>query len=192
MSRYGLQVTTPPATEPVTLAEAKAHLRLETTADDTYVTSLITLARQFLETLANRAFITQTLTMTFACWPTGSFIKLPRAPALNITSIQYLDSAGVYQTLSPSNYVLDANKSPGEVWLASNGSWPTLSLAHPQNIKIIYTAGYGAAASAVPEAVKHAIKFQVAEYYENREGGGQDYLTAPVKRLLDSFRVQEF
>lgn len=40
--------------EPVTLEEAKAHLRVEFDDDDTYITALISAAREYVESFQNR------------------------------------------------------------------------------------------------------------------------------------------
>lgn len=54
-----VRLLTPPVVEPVTVAEAKTHLRLEETADDAYVNGLITTARQWAEKVCWRGFVSQ-------------------------------------------------------------------------------------------------------------------------------------
>src|SRR3989442_14053609 len=123
---YSLAVVTPPGTEPVTRDEAKLHLRVTGTDDDAYIDGLITAAREYLEKIENRAFITQTLRMQLDSFPdlpnaTLKFfiptysvesylaraislmsgpLRLFRSPCISITSIKYLDANGTLQTLA--------------------------------------------------------------------------------------------
>lgn len=52
-----------PGAEPVTLAEAKLHARVETAADDTLISAMISAAREEAEHILGRALITQTWEM---------------------------------------------------------------------------------------------------------------------------------
>lgn len=123
---YSLVVVTPPAAEPITLDEAKLHLRVTGTDDDAYITGLITAARQYEEKVQNRAFITTTFRMQLDSFPdlpnaTLKFfiptysvesylaraislmsgpLRLFRSPCISVTSITYLDNNGNTQTLT--------------------------------------------------------------------------------------------
>lgn len=191
---YGLTVSTPPAVEPVTLAEAKAHLRIETSSDDTVITALIVAARQQLEEICNRAFVTQTLVKTMECWPACGCIRLPRPRAIAVTSVKYLDAALVLQTVDPANYVLTAGREPAEIWPVNGYCWPSPAVNNPNAVQVTWTAGYGPAAADVPELVKHAIKFLVAHWYENREtvniGNIVNDLPFALQSLIDLIRVR--
>lgn len=194
MSKYALQVTTPPSLEPLSVAEAKTHLRLEESEDTAYVESLIKVARQHLEELANRAFITQTLKLSLCGWPSSRIIRLPRAPAQSVVDVKYIDGAGMLQTISPSDYVLNAAAEPAEIWPNAGKSWPSIA-THPQAVQITYTAGYGSAAADVPETVRHTMRFLVAHWYENREimsAGSAIPLPMTIDNLVSLFRVYEF
>lgn len=164
------QVTTQPATEPVTLAEAKAHLRIDTTADDTLIESLITAARQWCEDYERRAYVTQTITVKLDRFTNK--IVLPKPKLQSVTSVKYIDTAGVEQTLSTDIYNVDTYREPGRITLAYNQSWPTTRDDY-NAVEIVYVAGYGDAAD-VPDRVKCAIKLIVGHLYENRES------TAPI------------
>ena len=167
--KYGLKIMTGPSVEPVTVAEAKAHLRLEHSADDTLIGSLITAARLFIESVTSRAFMTQTLMMTLQCFPACGRIDLVRSPVQTVSHIKYLDSAGALQTLDSANYALSAGREPAQIWKASNGTYPLVLTDNPNAVQVTYVAGYGNNASDVPENVKQAIKFLVSHWYENRE-----------------------
>jgi uncharacterized phiE125 gp8 family phage protein len=98
----GLKLVTPPAIEPVTLAEAKAHLRLDTESDDGYVPALITAARERVELFLRRALITQVFECTVDDFPAHDrAIDLPRPPLQSVEWIKYPDTAAVLQTLDP-------------------------------------------------------------------------------------------
>jgi hypothetical protein len=59
-----IRLVTAPASEPVTLAEAKAHLRLDTSLDDAFVASIIVAARQYIERVCWRGLLLQTWELT--------------------------------------------------------------------------------------------------------------------------------
>jgi uncharacterized phiE125 gp8 family phage protein len=165
MSYRSFKITTAPTSEPVTVAEAKTQLRIDTSTDDTLIGTYITVARQSLEKLMRRAFITQTITLKYDKFP--SVIYLPRPPAISVTSIQYVDTDGATQTWGASNYDVDISSAPGNIQRAYNIDWPDIR-DQANAITIVYTAGYGAA-SDVPEEIKLAIKLLVGSFYENRE-----------------------
>lgn len=163
---YGLVQTSAPAAEPVTLAEAKLHLRVDGGDEDALIGSLVTAARQTCESASGRSFVTQTWKLTLDHFR-GWLIELPRPPLQSVTSIVYVDPAGVSQTLSASLYEVDVTSPTGTVAPIWSGYWPATQYKR-QAVAITYVAGYGAA-SAVPEAIKAAIKLLVGHYYENRE-----------------------
>lgn len=123
--RPRLHLVTPPASEPVTLAEAKAHLRLESTDDDAYVTVLIQAARQYVEEVCWRGVLTQTWEAILPGFPAWE-LELPRGHLGSIVSITYTDDSGTVQTLDPSVYVADTASVPGRLMLAYGKSWPVL------------------------------------------------------------------
>jgi uncharacterized phiE125 gp8 family phage protein len=161
-------VATPPATEPVTLTEAKAHLRVDFTTDDTYIGTLITAAREQVEMVARRALITQTLDLRLSAWPSGWSLALPRSPVQSVTSITYTDQDGNTGTMSSSDYLLYTQPDPCIVVLKPSKSWPSASLMPGPSIAVRYVAGYGLAA-AVPLRYKQATLLLIAHWYENRE-----------------------
>lgn len=161
----GLRVVTPPVLEPITLAEAKDHLRVDLTDDDTKITSYIRTAREFAEKHTNRAAVERTLELSFEAFP--QIIRLPQAPLVAIDSIDYTDSAGNPQMLDPAAYEYDTTAEPGLLRCVGGTSWPATDGSFGA-VTILYRAGYGAV-SEVPEEFKHLIKFLVAHYYENPE-----------------------
>tara|TARA_R100000655_G_scaffold71369_1_gene109738 strand:+ start:7323 stop:7904 length:582 start_codon:yes stop_codon:yes gene_type:complete len=166
MSYKSFKVTTPPSIEPVTVAEAKSQLRISGSDEDTLIGNYITVARQTLEVLMRRAFITQTITLSYDTFVND--FRLPRPPAISVTSIQYVDTDGATQTLSSGNYTLDNQIEPASIVPAYNVVYPD-TRSQPNAVTIVYTAGYGANTTDVPESIRLAIRLLVGSYYENRE-----------------------
>lgn len=164
IERHGISCGTP-ASEPVTTAEAKVHLRVEHAADDGYIAELITAARELVEAQYDRTLVTTTITVTlpgFFC--DGGPLRLPRGPLRSVTSISYLDSAGDVVTLDPARYRVDATADPGTVTPAWGHAWP---VARPIEaaVTVVYSAGYGAAAD-VPRRARQAVLMLVAHWYD--------------------------
>jgi uncharacterized phiE125 gp8 family phage protein len=191
-----LIVITPPASEPVTPAEAKASpsFRVTGTTDDADITVLIKAARETAEAITRRALITQTLELVLDAFPTGG-IDLYCPPIQSITSIKYIDTDGVEQTLSSALYDLDSDTEPGMVAPAYGESWPA-TLDQINAVRVRYVAGYGAAAD-VPAAIKTWIKMRAGTLYDNPQAIVVGNLVTELKRdfvdgLLDPYRIITF
>jgi uncharacterized phiE125 gp8 family phage protein len=189
----GLKLISPPMVEPVTLVEAKAHLRLDSDADDAYVSALISTARERVELFLRRALITQTFDYTLDRFPANRrWIDLPRPPLQSVESVKYIDTAGNQQTLPPETYVVDASSNEmGRVALAWNQFWP-ITRWSINSVVIRFVAGYGDIAADVPQAIKHGILIEISNLYENREDIviGQTFGIAPLsERLLWPYRA---
>lgn len=168
--RYHLKLVTAPAEEPVTLAEAKTHLRVDDdiTEDDTAITALISATRSSVEDFLWRALVTQTWDLFLECWPCSDEIRIPKPPIQSVTSVKYTDEDGVEQTFSASSYVVDTNADPGRILLKSGESWPSASLQPGNSIAIRFVAGYGLAA-ALDNRIRQAMLLMIGHYYKNRE-----------------------
>jgi uncharacterized phiE125 gp8 family phage protein len=165
-----LTLVTPPAVEPVTLDEAKLHLRIDGDDEDDLISASLTAAREMCELEARRAFTTQTWELALECWPKDDQIVLPRPPLQSVTSIKYLDWQGVETTINSADYIVDTASKPGRVWLAYGKCWPSATLRPGPAIRVRYVAGYGAVADDVPQRYRQAILLLLGHYYENREG----------------------
>jgi uncharacterized phiE125 gp8 family phage protein len=159
-------LTAAPEEEPVTLAEAKAHGRIVSDAEDALIAQLIAAARQALEFDADLALVTQTWDWQLDAWPESAWTWIPRAPLQSVDAITYLDADGVERTLDESLYRVVGSR-PGRLGLAAGASWPVVQ-AVPGAITITLTVGYGAAAD-VPAAAKAALLLRFGLLYENRE-----------------------
>ena len=174
------------ATEPVTLAEAKAHCRVDATDDDTLITALIVAARNAAEHELQRTCITTVYKLTLDEFP--DVIDLPLPTIQSVASVKYYNDAGTLTTLDPSLYWVDL---PAAVILPAS-DWPTTQL-RPAAVEVSYTAGW-ANAAAVPETVKQWIKLFVGSLYDNRasQANAKDATTELpfVGSLLDPYRVR--
>jgi uncharacterized phiE125 gp8 family phage protein len=195
---------TPPAAEPVTLADTKQHARIDTTADDTLVTNLITGARQWAESYTNRAFINQTWQMALDFWPaameewwdgmrdgpiTGldrvGYISLPRPPLISVTSVEYFDNTDTGTVWDSSNYFVDTVRQPGRLALRLGAIWPVPTRI-TNGIVITYVAGYDSDGTSVPEPIKTAIRQLVTHWYEHR---GEATLNAGGRGMTGAFNA---
>jgi uncharacterized phiE125 gp8 family phage protein len=158
-------LVTAPATEPVSLAEARAHLRLEDSLDDVYVTTLIAAARRWVEERCRRGLITQTWELILDAFPDEE-VELPRGPLQSITSVKYLDVDGVEQTLAPATYETDTVNDPGRLRLAYDKDWPDIR-ERWNSVRVRYVVGW-ASAAAVPEPIRQAMQLLVSQMYEHR------------------------
>ena len=179
------------ATEPITTAEAKTHLRVTSSTDDAYIDTLVKACRQTAENELRRSLITQTWVRTLDEFPDAFELHYP--PIIAVTSVKYYDAAGVQQTLAPSQYSLDYQGEPGWIVPAYNVTWPD-TLQAINAVEVTYTAGYGTAAD-VPQAIKAWILLHVGHLYENRESTMPGISITPLPfldSLLDPYRVVTF
>jgi uncharacterized phiE125 gp8 family phage protein len=166
-----LVLITAPTVEPVSVAEAKAHLRVDIDDDDTLIGGLITAAKSHLEGIARPklAMINQTWDYIADVWPAGDTVELRPYPLQSVTSIKYTTSAGVETTFAAASYQVDTYSQPGRLRLKTSVAWPSVVLREMNGLAIRFVAGYGAAGSAVPIQLRQAILLLVGHWYENRE-----------------------
>ena len=189
------RLITAPTVEPLDAATLKLWCRIDGTDEDALLASLfIPAARQACENATGRALLSQTWEVVLDAWPAGSAIELPRAPVLAITSVKYIDTAGVQQTLAGAAYALDNDSEPGWLLPAYGTDWPE-ALDTANAIRVRYTAGYGAAATDVPQALRMWIALHAAAAYANREASGDARMVAEnpaLAGLLDPYRILVF
>jgi uncharacterized phiE125 gp8 family phage protein len=183
-------VITPPAAEPLTLAEAKLHLRGPVAADDDLVTALIQAAREQVENYVHRALINQTRELTLDCFP--PMIELPFPPVTSLTSLKYTDVNGAEQTIAGADLDIDIASSPARIRPAYGQSWPSPRPGF-NAVRARYVCGYGAAGASVPAPLRHALRLLLAHFYENREavviGQVPGELPLSVAALLNPYIV---
>ncbi len=171
-----------PELEPVTLFQAKEQLRLESDADNDYVDGLITTAREHIERVCWRGLVTQTWELVLPAFPEDG-TPLPMGNLASITSIKYIDTAGVEQTLAGSEYEADTDSVPGTLRLAYGAEWPE---ARDQwdAVRIRYVVGW--AVASVPKPLFHAIMLIVSQLYEHRTPEVTGTIIAKVQLSLDA------
>lgn len=180
-----LQLNTPPTAEPVALAEAKAHLKLDTADEDDLVTALIAAARARAEWHTGRALLTQAWTLWLDAWPRDG-IEIPLPPLQGVTRLTVYAPDDTPRTLDPSAYQVDASSAPARLRLKENVSPPT-DLRALNAVELVFTAGYGAAA-AVPAPIRQAILQIVADLHTNR-GDADAVVSNAAQALLAPYRI---
>lgn len=194
---YGLRLVTSPAIDPVSIAEARAHCRIDESADDGLVAGYILAARAYLEQITGLSLISQTWEMSIDEFPIEESIELPRAPVSSITSIQFYDDLGALQTLSPAIYEIDYARTPARVQLVDNATWPTTA-DRVAAVIVRFVAGYGTAPGSIPEPIRLAVLLLVGHFYANREqvtlGAGLTATQLPfgVDALIAPYKVVKF
>ncbi|WP_343735261.1 hypothetical protein [Acidovorax sp.] len=180
-------------TEPLTLAEAKAHLREEQgeTHNDLLISSLISVARQAAEDRLQRTLLTTTWLRTLDRFPfCGGHVELYRPRVISVDSVEYLSRDGTLTLLSPSAYELDPTAEPGLLLPAHGTIWPATRV-RPGAVQIRYTAGYGATANKIPGPIVQWIKLALTDLYENR-GRSAERPALPQEfadGLLDTYKI---
>lgn len=194
-----LRVTVGATDEPLSLNDAKDHLRVSSTDEDVLVESQIRAAREWVENRTRRALPTQTFQLTADAFPRARYIELPRSPLVAATtsyspSVTYLPSTGGTATLSSTAYIVDAESEPGRIVLKDAQSWPSVTLQAANGVRVSFKAGYGAS-SDVPQGLKQAMQLLVGHYYENREGVVVGSISTNVDMTVNSlvagFRVPD-
>jgi uncharacterized phiE125 gp8 family phage protein len=159
-------VTIPPASEPVTLQEAKEHLRVTGSDEDTLISALISAARVKAEEECGYAIVTQTLSAWWDKWPTDNTFGLPIYPAAAVSDIRYKDEEGNVQLLPDSEYTTDLVGMTPRIVLNPDADVPTVG-QYPNAVEVRYIAGKDVA--DVDEATKIGIKLWLTLLYEHRE-----------------------
>lgn len=186
-----LTLVTPPAAEPILLAEGKSHLRATSNGEDTLITSQLLAARIMAEDYTGQAFITRTYDWTLDKF--SDVLLVPRAPLVSVSSIKYNDTAGVEQTLAASEYTVDVKSRPGRIVPAYGLSWPS-TRGHVNDVTVRFVAGFGDAGSNVPAPIKAAMLLILGELYARRESSVQGTIISEIpmnaRYLLDMYKMQ--
>ncbi|MGM4997427.1 head-tail connector protein [Tardiphaga sp. 538_B7_N1_4] len=178
----------PPASEPLSLAEARQFLRVEHADDDAVITALIAAARAHVEALTRRALLTQTWRVVLDAWPANGRIAPRIGPLQTLLAARMFDAAGMPHALDVESFVVDtaANVIAAPCWALPA---PGRAVA---GIELDVICGFGALASEVPADLVHALKILLAHWYDNRGlaaiGGGAAMQPAGLHALIAPYR----
>ncbi|WP_018266519.1 head-tail connector protein [Methylosinus sp. LW4] len=213
-----LRLVTDAASEPVTLADAKAYARVDLGDDDILITALIAAARRRVEKETGLALLTQSWVSVFDRWPDSTsggglsspwwdgvreaplsmvspsgVIEIPKRPFQAVTQMKLRDAYGSFVTVDPSIYYTEVSDMRGRIVRVLGKIWPVIVMAPRSAIEISFTAGFDAAPySGVPDDLLLAIKMLVKHWYDNREPvaeGKVGKLPAHIDAILGSYRA---
>ena len=160
------EISTGPALLPVSVEEAKAHLRVDGNDEDSTILSMIGAATAKVEKETGRALMSQTVKAYWDTWPDCGVLELPIYPAASITNVKYIDVDGVLQTWSSANYTSDLVGMCARVMPVPDVDLPEIG-DYPNAVQVTYVAG-SSTTNVVPEDLKYAILTTVALLYEHR------------------------
>ena len=162
--------TVEPAVEPVTLAEAKAHLRVAHDSEDALIQGLVRAARQEVEAATGMALIDQSWRLALDRWPASGRVLLARHPVKHVLSVTVYGSEGEASLIDPANYQLDALSRPARLHFEARPE-PAIAM---NGVEIDFTAGFGEAGTDVPDLIRRALLMLAAHWYEFRGAYGPD------------------
>lgn len=177
--------------EPISLEEAKAHLRVIGDDEDGYIQDLITAAREMAEGRLNRTIVQRTRTEVFASWRDSLVLLKP--PVVSVESVAYTDVDGQVQTLESEFYYAGTSTEPAVIELSPQFRAPALHF-RSRPIAVTYTAGYPE--GDVPRAICQWILLAIGTLYQNRESlvNGVSVASLPadfMALLLQPYMVYE-
>lgn len=187
---------TEPVVEPVTVSEAKAHLRIDSdfTDDDLYIQSLISAARHHVETVSDRTLIRSQWQIKLDVFPSWD-IELPRPPIMpDAVVVTYVPSGVSGGPAQFTDFRTDRDSTPAVIRPQWNGSWPSARGAE-NDVTITYWAGYGDSTNSVPTPARHAMLLMIGGWYANRESivqGGMNPVPMAVDVLLGSINWGQY
>jgi uncharacterized phiE125 gp8 family phage protein len=167
-----LNLLTPPAAEPIVWDDVKGHLRLDSELErDRIERVLIPGARTWCESYTARQMMTATYELKLSEFPCDGVIRIPWPPLQSVTTVKYLDSAGVLQTFASTNYVVSAPSGPfalpGSITLAFGTTWPAI-LRQENAVVVTFVAGYVLATNPIPAQLQQAMLIMVDEFFDRR------------------------
>jgi uncharacterized phiE125 gp8 family phage protein len=187
-----LILTSGPSAEPISLAEAKAHCRVDGDVEDTLIASLVLAARLHIERCLDVALIRQSWSIYLDKWPDRGPVELPLAPLLSVDAVRLYGTTGSSMTLDPALFDVDAFSRRPRLSRREGQSWP-LPGRGVNGIEIAFTAGYGPDPEDVPMPLRLAIKLLVAHWHEAREpvllGETADPVPASIASLLGPYHT---
>lgn len=184
----------------LTVAEAKAHLNVTHTEDDSLISDYIDAATKVIEDRCRRCFVEQTRRLVMTGFDDRRYVHdrviyPPRSPLNSVSSITYIATDATTTTLASSDYIVSAYESPGRISEGYSATWPaTYGVA--DDVTVTYLVGSSTTTAGVPANVKQAIRMLVAHWYRNREhviiGTIQAELNWALDALLEAEQVEGY
>jgi uncharacterized phiE125 gp8 family phage protein len=174
------------ASDIITTADLKGHLRVDHSDEDTLIEALRGAAIEYCENYCNISLGDVTAVMYldrfFATW------EIPVGPVVSIESITWNISADTTETLDTGNYYVDVKRSPARVSIINA---PQVYDYVHNGVQVNFTYGYPEA--SIPTAIKHAIRLLVGHWYENRRQviqANSYEVPMGVHALLNTYRIE--
>ena len=178
---------TPPAVEPISLAEVKAHLRILHSDEDGALIRFVAAARHDIENRTGLHLITQNWSQFFDSWPNCGYLPLSLSPIIAVTDVKIYGDDDVAAPIDPAHYYLDRLSRPSRLTMR-NGRWlpqPGRSLS---GIEVVLSLGFGPTADAVPQPLREAILLRAGHWYANRGDDAKAAEPLAVASLIETYR----
>ena len=179
-----------PALEPVSLADAKAFLRVDDVVEDTLIASLVSTSRAHIETALGLGLLTQSWRLTIDAWPEMRVLEVPIAPLRSLVSIRAVTAGATARELDLSGFMIEQGPRPARIGLRPGIVLPATQLI--AGISVDMLIGFGDRPADVPAPIRHALLLLVAHWYQNREPAlvGHEVTRIPhtVSDLLQPWR----
>ena len=176
--------------EPITIEEAKLHLRVDGNGEDSLISSLISVSREYCENFTGRAVSVQTFEGVLPSFPSEKRIELPMPPLKEVAYVRYVNSKGEDVELSEGeDYLVITKVEPGVIYPVISKPWPVDLWDRPDAVRVKFTAGY----DVIPNIIRQAMLLLIGHFYENREavaqGNAAYELPFAVKALLFQYKI---
>ena len=180
-------LVTPPALEPVTIADTRAFLRISTESEDEILHRLIATAREIIEAEPGLSLIDQTWRLRVDRWPRSGRLALFKYPVKSVAAVVAYRQDGTAISFSPEEFVLNHGSRPQRLYMAQ---YP--DAVEFVGLEVDFVAGFGETGVEVPDALKHAILTLVAHLYESRAGVDADAASRSfppvISQMIDSWK----
>ncbi|KRA55784.1 head-tail connector protein [Devosia sp. Root635] len=176
-----------PAEEPVSLVEAKAFLKVDDTAEDGLITTLIGAARLHVEGVTARALLAQSWRVVLDGWPVDRQVKLPVTPFMAVTEITAHDADGAAHDVPLAQFLSEPDRLllPADV-----AGMP--GLRERQGIEIDYVAGFGTEPEDVPADLRQGLLMLIGYWFEHRDAvivaGSGAVVPSGFERLVGGYK----
>jgi uncharacterized phiE125 gp8 family phage protein len=184
-----LKLKTAPALTPITLAEVKAHVRVDHSDDDAMLQTMIDAAVSYVDGYSGvlgRCMIEQTWELYYDAFPCGDLL-IPLGKLISVTSVEYVDPVTeLYVSWDAANYEIDNVSLDG--WVIPVNGWPII-MDTSNAVRVTFKAGYGATAADVPAAIRQAMMLLIGHWYYNRESVVLGHIVADLPMAFNALLV---